>query len=69
MTDNFTAKFELLKRSEVMSALGYTSVAGFNYFLSKNKDFPKPIKNNTGFTARVHFNKAAVLSWLNAHRA
>ena len=49
---------------DVIAILGFSSVHGFNNYLKKHPDFPKPVDRDNSFSGRVCYFKKEVEAYL-----
>lgn len=54
----------LITRKDVIALLGFKSLHGFNNFLKKHPDFPKPVDRDNSFSGRVCFFKKEIENYL-----
>lgn len=54
----------LITRKDVIALLGFKSIHGFNNFLKKHPDFPKPVDRDNSFSGRVCFFKKEIEQYL-----
>ena len=54
----------LITRKDVIALLGFRSIHGFNNFLKKHPDFPKPVDRDNSFSVRVCFFKKEIENYL-----
>ena len=54
----------LITRKDVIALMGFKSLHGFNNFLKKHPDFPKPVDRDSSFSGRVCYFKKEVEAYL-----
>lgn len=54
----------LVTRKDVIATLGFSSVHGFNNYLKKHPDFPKPVDRDNSFSGRVCYFKKEIEQYL-----
>lgn len=54
----------LLTQAEVMSLLSYKSVSGFQYFVKRREDFPRPVRRSKALNSRVFYRRSEIVDWL-----
>lgn len=55
----------LITRKDVMKNLGFLSLHGFQNYLKKHPDFPKPVDRDNSFSGRVCYFKKEVEQYLS----